>query len=42
MENKSVQINSDEELVLQFARNVIEAIYASVLDYKSLIDSNWH
>ncbi|MCW5197944.1 hypothetical protein F1Z41_04650 [Clostridium perfringens] len=21
---------------------VIESIYASVLDYKSLIDSNWH
>ena len=42
MENKSVEINSDESLVLQFARNVIESIYASVLDYKSLIDSNWH
>lgn len=42
MENKSIEIDSDEALVLQFARNVIESIYASVLDYKSLIDSNWH
>ena len=42
MENRSIEINSDELLVLQFARNLIESIYASVLDYKSLIDSNWH
>ena len=42
MENKKIEINSDIELILGFARNVIESIYASVLDYKSLIDSNWH
>ena len=42
MENKKNELNNDEDLILAFARNVIESIYASVLDYKSLIDSNWH
>lgn len=42
MENKKFNLNTDSDLVLNFARNVIESIYASVLDYKSLIDSNWH
>lgn len=42
MENKSINLTSDAEMILTFARNVIESIYASVLDYKSLIDSNWH
>lgn len=32
----------DETIILQFAHNILESIYASVLDYKSLIDSNWH
>lgn len=35
--------NTDNEtIILQFAHNILESIYASVLDYKSLIDSNWH
>lgn len=42
MENKKLQLNDDNDLILNFARNVIESIYASVLDYKSLIDSHWH
>lgn len=42
MENKKVELNSDVDLLLSFSRNVIETIYASVLDYKTLIDSNWH
>lgn len=42
MENKKIKLNSDSDLILSFARNIIESIYASVLDYKSLIDSNWH
>lgn len=32
----------DETIILQFAHNILESIYASVLDYKSLIDANWH
>lgn len=42
MESKDISLNTDEDLILCFSRNVIESIYASVLDYKSLIDSNWH
>ena len=29
-------------IVVSVARKLIECIYSSVLDYKSLIDSNWH
>ena len=29
-------------IILSFTQSIIEEIYASVLDYKSLIDSNWH
>ena len=32
----------NESIILQFAHNILESIYASVLDYKSLIDANWH
>jgi len=28
--------------IIQFAYEIIESIYSDVLDYKSLIDSNWH
>ncbi|MBK1812334.1 hypothetical protein JHL18_17050 [Clostridium sp. YIM B02505] len=42
MENKTIELNSNGDLILSFARNIIETIYSSVLDYKSLIDSNWH
>ncbi|GFZ30290.1 hypothetical protein CSC2_08160 [Clostridium zeae] len=42
MENKTIELKSKGDLILSFARNIIETIYSSVLDYKSLIDSNWH
>lgn len=42
MENKKVELNSDDNVILCFTKNIIETIYSSVLDYKSLIDSNWH
>ena len=30
------------KIILRFAQLLLEKIYASVLDYKNLIDSNWH
>jgi hypothetical protein len=42
MENKKINSDDDDSALLLFARNIIENIYSSVLDYKSLIDSNWH
>ena len=38
--NEKIQ-NNDEYIVL-FAKKIIENIYATVLDYKTLIDSYWH
>lgn len=35
-------VSTDEGVVLYFAQEVLENIFASVLDYKTLIDSNWH
>lgn len=34
--------NTDEAIVIRFARKLLENIFASVLDYKTLIDSHWH
>ena len=31
-----------EGKMIKFLQNIIEEVYAVVLDYKSLIDSNWH
>ena len=31
-----------EGKIIKFLQNIIEEVYAVVLDYKSLIDSNWH
>ena len=43
MEARPIEtIEDDDNAILQFARNIIENIYSSVLDYKTLIDSNWH
>lgn len=39
---KRTSLRTDEELILYFAQELLENIFASVLDYKSLIDSNWH
>lgn len=33
---------TDEGIIIKFLQLIIEDIYASVLDYKSLIDSNWY
>lgn len=35
-------IATDEGKIIKFLQLIIEDIYASVLDYKSLIDSNWY
>lgn len=32
----------DESKIIYFAKSILEEIFSSVLDYKSLIDSNWH
>lgn len=37
-----IDISSDYGIVPQFAKLILEEIYSSVLDYKSLIDMNWH
>lgn len=42
LDKREYQTLTDEGIILTFAQKLIEKIYASVLDYKSLIDSNWH
>ncbi len=42
LEKRKADTTTDEGVVLRFAQCIIESIYASVLDYKSLIDSNRH
>lgn len=42
MEKNVTQANSVESAFLLFLNNILENIYSYVLDYKSLIDSNWH
>lgn len=42
LEKRKFDISSSVGIILTFAQNTIESIYSSVLDYKSLIDSNWH
>jgi ribosomal protein S18 acetylase RimI-like enzyme len=42
LERREFDTTSDVGIVLTFAQKLIENIYASVLDYKTLIDSNWH
>lgn len=39
---RRTSLRTDEEVILYFAQELLENIFASVLDYKSLIDSNWH
>ncbi len=41
LENRKSNTNTDAGMILRFAQGIIEDIYASVLDYKTLIDSNW-
>ncbi len=42
LEKKTTIDTNDVGKVLYFAQSLIENIYSTVLDYKSLIDSNWH
>ena len=42
LENPEINTTTSYGIVLRFAQLLIEDIYASVLDYKALIDSNWH
>lgn len=42
LERRQFDSSSGIDVILNFAQNLIENIYATVLDYKSLIDSNWH
>ncbi len=40
--HKDANPTSDEDIVIHFAQTILEDIYAAVLDYKTLIDANWH
>lgn len=42
LENPQIETKTSEGVVIRFAQLLIENIYASVLDYKAVIDSNWH
>ena len=42
LEQRKADTTTDAGKCLRFAQQIIEAIYAVVLDYKSLIDANWH
>lgn len=40
--SKFLDNNSSDSQILYFAKCLLEDFFSSVLDYKSLIDSNWH
>lgn len=42
LEKQITDFTSEIGVIISFAQRLIENIYADVLDYKSLIDSNWH
>lgn len=42
LEQHKVDVSTDAGKCLRFAQRIIESIYSVVLDYKSLIDTNWH
>ncbi|MBQ8935191.1 MAG: hypothetical protein IJ049_02135, partial [Oscillospiraceae bacterium] len=42
LEKKEIDTATAYGIVVKFAQLLIEDVYASVLDYKSLIDSYWH
>lgn len=42
LEQRKADIKTDENCILRFAQLIIEDIYGAVMDYKSLIDANWH
>lgn len=42
LDKHEADVYSEGGKCLRFAQKIIESIYAVVLDYKSLIDANWH
>ena len=42
LDQHEADTTTDAGKCLRFAQRIIESIYAVVLDYKSLIDANWH
>lgn len=42
LEQPEIEVTDSYGVILRFAQLLIEEIYSSVLDYKSLIDSYWH
>lgn len=40
--NEKIDSLDDQSKIVYFAKSILEDIFSSVLDYKSLIDSNWH
>lgn len=42
LDSEKANMSSDEGILANFAQQLLEEIFASVLDYKTLIDSNWH
>lgn len=42
LDQKSADISDNKGKCLRLAQRIIESLYAVVLDYKSLIDANWH
>ena len=42
LDQKNADVSDNPGKCLRFAQRIIESLYADVLDYKSLIDANWH
>lgn len=42
LDNKKPETDTNDGIVLFFAQELLEKIFSFVLDYKTLIDSNWH
>lgn len=42
LEQQKSSNDTNSKKILSFAQSIMETIYSDVLDYKSLIDSNWH
>ena len=42
LDMRESETDTPEGIIIRFVQLIIEDIYASVLDYKSLIDSNWY
>lgn len=40
-EKNIFKLKSDEEIIVEFSRMILEDLFCRALDYKSLLDSNW-